>query len=70
MTSQNITNPKKSENKSKFTNLIAKTPVHIAVVLIALIWTLPTVGLLISSFRPSADYWKLVGGRFFCILLS
>ena len=65
MTSKNLTNPKQSGNKSKFTNLIAKTPVHIAVVLIALIWTLPTVGLLISSFRPSADlletgWWKVL----------
>ena len=39
----------------KLNQSLAKTPVHIAVVLIALIWTLPTVGLLISSFRPSED---------------
>ena len=30
-------------------------PVQIAVVLIVVIWSLPTVGLLVSSFRPSAE---------------
>ncbi|VEP13410.1 ABC transporter, permease protein [Hyella patelloides LEGE 07179] len=44
-----------SRKQSKFAQIIAKTPVHIAVVLIALIWTLPTMGLLISSFRPQED---------------
>ena len=45
----------KSPNSSKFAKLLAKAPVHIAVVSIALIWTLPTLGLLISSFRPAED---------------
>jgi alpha-glucoside transport system permease protein len=40
---------------NKREKLLAKTPVHIAVVLIALIWTLPTIGLLISSFRPPEE---------------
>jgi alpha-glucoside transport system permease protein len=32
-----------------------KTPVHIALVLIGLIWLVPTVGLLVTSFRPRSD---------------
>ena len=33
----------------------AKTPVHIALVAVSVIWTLPSVGLLISSIRPPDD---------------
>jgi alpha-glucoside transport system permease protein len=32
-----------------------KTPIHIALGLIALIWLAPTVGLLVTSFRPRSD---------------
>lgn len=31
---------------------LRSTPVHVAVVLISLVWMVPTVGLLVSSFRP------------------
>ncbi|HAL61415.1 MAG TPA: sugar ABC transporter permease, partial [Chloroflexi bacterium] len=34
---------------------LSNAPLHIAVVGIALIWSLPSVGLLISSFRPRND---------------
>lgn len=43
------------KEKSKFERAMAKAPVHIAVVTIAILWTLPTLGLLISSFRPADD---------------
>jgi alpha-glucoside transport system permease protein len=32
-----------------------RTPIHIALALIALIWLAPTVGLLVTSFRPRSD---------------
>jgi len=35
--------------------IVNKTPVHIALVAIAVIWLVPTVGLLVTSFRPSGE---------------
>jgi alpha-glucoside transport system permease protein len=34
---------------------INKTPIHIALGIVALIWLAPTIGLLITSFRPRSD---------------
>jgi alpha-glucoside transport system permease protein len=34
---------------------ITRTPVHVALLLIAVIWLVPTVGLAITSFRPRSD---------------
>ena len=45
----------KRKEQSKFEKFMARLPVHFAVVALALLWTLPTLGLLISSFRPSED---------------
>jgi alpha-glucoside transport system permease protein len=41
-----------SERLVRFLN---KTPIHIALGLIALVWLAPTVGLLVTSFRPRND---------------
>ena len=41
-----------SERLVRFLN---KTPIHIALGIIALIWLAPTVGLLVTSFRPRSD---------------
>jgi len=43
-----------------------RTPIHIALGLIALVWLVPTVGLLITSFRPRNDiaatgWWETLG---------
>ena len=39
----------------RLTRFIGRSPVHIVLGLIGLVWLLPTVGLFITSFRPSAD---------------
>jgi alpha-glucoside transport system permease protein len=41
-----------SERLARF---VGKSPVHIILGLIALIWLVPSIGLLVTSFRPSAD---------------
>lgn len=40
---------------SSLSRLVAKLPVHLSLVAIAVLWTLPTAGLLISSLRPRDD---------------
>jgi alpha-glucoside transport system permease protein len=39
----------------RVTRFIQHSPIHIVLGLIGLVWLLPSVGLLITSFRPSAD---------------
>ncbi len=41
-----------SERISRF---VSKSPVHIILGIIGMIWLVPTIGLFITSFRPSAD---------------
>jgi alpha-glucoside transport system permease protein len=40
---------------ARITAFLAKTPVHIALIGIAVLWMVPTVGLAITSFRPRPD---------------
>ena len=47
------------------TRFIGRSPIHIVLGLIGLIWLLPSVGLLITSFRPSSDmratgWWTII----------
>src|SRR3990170_2308165 len=48
--------------------LVTKTPIHIALGIVGLIWLLPTIGLLVTSFRPAAEilssgWWEIFAGR-------
>ncbi|MGI9586029.1 MAG: carbohydrate ABC transporter permease [Acidimicrobiia bacterium] len=45
----------KQPASNRFMNFLRRTPVKIAIVIIAAMWSLPTVGLLISSFRHQVD---------------
>jgi alpha-glucoside transport system permease protein len=40
---------------SRVVRFLNKTPIHIALGLIALVWLAPTVGLFVTSFRPRTD---------------
>ena len=49
----------------KVTRFIGRSPVHIVLGLIGLIWLVPSIGLLITSFRPSSDmrasgWWTII----------
>ena len=49
--------------------LVGRAPVHVALVIIALIWLVPTIGLFITSFRPRSDiqstgWWTILAGNF------
>jgi alpha-glucoside transport system permease protein len=47
--------PRRPASHTRLEKLFASAPVHTAVILIAVIWSLPTIGLLISSFRQPDD---------------
>ena len=50
---------------ARIVKAINKTPIHIALAIVALIWLAPTVGLLITSFRDRSDiqvtgWWEAI----------
>jgi len=50
---------------ARILRFVSRTPVHIALVAIAIIWLIPTLGLAITSFRPRPDiassgWWEVV----------
>jgi alpha-glucoside transport system permease protein len=50
----------------RLVRFIGKTPVHITLIAIAVIWLVPTVGLAVTSFRPtgeisSSGWWHALG---------
>ena len=52
----------------RITRILTKAPIHIALAIVGLIWLLPTIGLLITSFRPASDilstgWWEIFAGR-------
>jgi alpha-glucoside transport system permease protein len=52
----------------RITRMLTKAPIHIGLAIVGLIWLLPTVGLLITSFRPASEilstgWWVIFSGR-------
>ena len=49
----------------RLTRFVGRTPVHIFLVVIALLWLVPTLGLFVTSFRPRSDiqatgWWEIL----------
>ncbi|HEY6609099.1 MAG TPA: carbohydrate ABC transporter permease [Candidatus Limnocylindria bacterium] len=56
----------------RLVRIVGRSPVHIILGLIALVWLVPTIGLLITSFRPAADmrstgWWTTLFERTFTL---
>jgi alpha-glucoside transport system permease protein len=52
-------------NVDRIKHLISKIPTHIILIGICVIWLLPAIGLLVTSFRPFQDinetgWWKVL----------
>jgi alpha-glucoside transport system permease protein len=47
--------PQGGREGNAFSRFIGRTPVHIALIALCLIWSIPTIALLVSSFRESQD---------------
>ncbi|HZW03387.1 MAG TPA: hypothetical protein VFF68_05650, partial [Anaerolineaceae bacterium] len=42
-------------NMEKLQRILGRIPLHLVIILLCLIWIIPTVGLLVTSFRPLQD---------------
>jgi alpha-glucoside transport system permease protein len=50
-----LVRPKPATLSTRIVEFITRSPVHIVLVAVAVIWLVPSVGLLITSFRPRPD---------------
>ena len=62
---QEVPSSEPGTRSSRIVRFITKTPVHILLILVALFWLTPTVGLLVTSFRPAQEitasgWWNVV----------
>src|SRR5512138_3333225 len=62
--------PARESVSTRLMELVSKAPVHLALILISVMWLVPTVGLLVTSFRARGDilstgwWFGFVQGRF------
>jgi alpha-glucoside transport system permease protein len=60
-----VVEPRPRTTSERIVRWLNKTPIHIALGLVGLIWLAPTVGLLVTSLRPRADiqstgWWETI----------
>jgi alpha-glucoside transport system permease protein len=50
-----VARPQRETLSARIVGFITRTPLHFALIAIAVIWLIPTVGLAVTSFRPRGD---------------
>jgi len=63
--SERLATPAAGSLSARILRRLNRTPIHIAMGIVALIWLAPTIGLLITSFRPRSDiqstgWWEVL----------
>jgi alpha-glucoside transport system permease protein len=64
--SERIAAPANETASARILRALNRTPIHIFLGIVALIWLAPTIGLLVTSFRPRTDiqstgWWEVLG---------
>ncbi|HEU4941689.1 MAG TPA: carbohydrate ABC transporter permease [Gaiellaceae bacterium] len=54
-TAEAVVRPRARTTSARIVGFLQKSPVHIALLAISVIWLVPTVGLAVTSFRPRGD---------------
>ncbi|HMC52056.1 MAG TPA: carbohydrate ABC transporter permease, partial [Acidimicrobiales bacterium] len=49
--------PTRARPQARAGRILRHAPVNIALTVVALVWLVPTIGLLVTSFRPTQDYF-------------
>ena len=58
----------KPETRERLNKILNRIPLHVVIIILCLIWILPTLGLLVTSFRPvqdinSSGWWTVLSER-------
>ncbi len=66
LTGVGMAGTKPRTTSERIVRALNRTPVHIVLGLVAVVWLAPTIGLLITSFRPRSDiqtsgWWEVLG---------
>ena len=64
--SERLATPAAETTSARIVRALNRTPIHIFLGIVAVIWLAPTIGLLITSFRPRTDiqssgWWEVLG---------